>query len=126
MFPARETPAEARGMIDAWIAAHGGVRRFQRGESTDFVYLQRWLYLRGYVLSAAKGSFYLRRGDGDRRQAKWREVIVLVDTLRVGEGLQTIQAPCSTGPVTDQATPSRPPLVSACAGQISEFAADRA
>lgn len=87
----RQVPQELRTMIDAWLAANGGPRRFRRGESSDFVFLQRWLYGRGYVLSSAKGSFFLRNGHGDPRQVKWPEVIAVVDTLRAAEGLETLR-----------------------------------
>lgn len=90
-FPVRQVPADIRTMVDAWLAAHGGARRFARGESSDFFALQRWLLRRGYVLSSTKGAFFLRRGDGERQRTTWREVIALVDVLRVGEGLETIQ-----------------------------------
>lgn len=88
--PVRRVPPDIRRMIDAWLAAHGGPRRFERGESADFFALQRWLLCRGYALSAAKGTFYVRPIDGERQQMKWREVIELVDTLRAAHGMETI------------------------------------
>lgn len=89
-FPVRRVPEDIRRMIDAWLATHGGPRRFQRGESADFFALQRWLLCRGYVLSASKGSFFVRPVGGERQQMKWRQVIELVDTLRAAHGLETI------------------------------------
>lgn len=78
-------------MVKAWVAAHGGPRRFPRGESTDFFAVQAWLHQRGIGLSSVKGSYWIRRGDGaPRRQAKWRDVIALVDRLRVEEGREPI------------------------------------
>lgn len=78
-------------MVKAWVAAHGGPRRFPRGESTDFFAVQAWLHQRGIGLSSIKGSYWIRRGDGaPRRQAKWRDVIALVDRLRVEEGREPI------------------------------------
>lgn len=89
-FPVRRMPVEIRRMIDAWLTTHGGPRRFQRGESADFYYLQSWLRSRGYALSASKGSFFIRPIDGERQQVKWREVIELVDMLRAAHGMETI------------------------------------
>ena len=78
-------------MVTAWVAVHGGPRRFPRGESTDFFAVQAWLYRRGIVLSSMKGAFWIRRGEGaPRKQAKWRDVIDLVDRLRLKEGREPI------------------------------------
>lgn len=77
-----------QAMVECWTAVHGLPRRFQRGESTDFFYVQGWLYKRDYALSASKGKFTIQSADRSWHGLSWRQVIELVDELRCHEGLE--------------------------------------
>lgn len=77
-----------QAMVDSWIARNGCARRFLPGESVDFFAIQSWLQRRGHALSAVKGRFVLESKGRSRRNLLWREIIDLVDDLRVAEGLE--------------------------------------
>lgn len=77
-------------MVQDWIAQNG-VRRFDRGDMTDYYHLTNWLRERGYGLSTVSNSYRLTNGSGRPRQTTWAGVIALVDKLRLAEGLQPIR-----------------------------------
>jgi hypothetical protein len=77
-------------MVQDWIAQNG-VRRFERGDMTDYYHLTNWLRERGYHLSQVSSKYFLRDGQGRPRQMTWDKVIALVDNLRRAEGLQPIR-----------------------------------
>lgn len=79
-----------RDMVDAWLKAHGGPRRFRTGDSTDLVYLQNWLYQRGYLVFSTANAFFVRVMDGKPKRMRRRELIAFVDKLRASEGLKPI------------------------------------
>jgi hypothetical protein len=83
--------APHQDLVNAWLAAHGGPRRFGRGESTDFFTIQRWLKMYGFVLSSREGSYFVRASDDECKKLKWPQVIDLVDTIRAATGLETIR-----------------------------------
>ncbi len=77
-----------RAMVECWTARNGLPRRFQPGESLDFYAVQAWLQRRGYALGAVKGRFAILSPGKNRHGLSWRQVIELVDELRVAEGLE--------------------------------------
>lgn len=77
-------------MVQDWIAQNG-VRRFERGDMTDYYHLTNWLRERGYHLSQVSAKYFLRDGQGRPRKMTWDKVIAIVDNLRRAEGLQPIR-----------------------------------
>ncbi|MBW8636968.1 hypothetical protein K1W69_07190 [Hoeflea sp. WL0058] len=78
-------------LVESWLSAHGGPRRFPAGTSSDYFGVQRFLEERGYTLTQVASKFTLSSGKGRPRTLSWRDVIELVDTLRSAEGLPTFR-----------------------------------
>jgi hypothetical protein len=84
-------------LVARWLAEHGGPRRFARGDSASPESLAAFLEARGYLITAPDWpanlkSCLLRKvgARGRPRAIKPREVIALVDEMRLAEGLEPI------------------------------------
>lgn len=71
----------------------GLVRRFEPGESGEYIHIQTWLSQRGYVLSTVRHGYHIRQSGvrGAPKRMTWAQVVSFVDGLRVGEGLQPLR-----------------------------------
>lgn len=79
---------------EEWLAAHGGPRRFQRGDTSDLYHLKYWLASRGWEL-IVKTSLCTLSKTGVRRQPKimtQAKVLQIVDEIRIAEGLEPMSA----------------------------------
>lgn len=85
------TDPQTFDLVQTWLAAHSGPRRFPAGTSSDYFGVQRYLQERGYTLTQVASKYTVSSGRGRPRTLAWREVIDLVDTLRSAEGLPTFR-----------------------------------
>ncbi|MBK3745192.1 helix-turn-helix domain-containing protein [Paraburkholderia aspalathi] len=65
-----------------------GVRRFERGVSSDSDNVKAYLAEFGIELQRLRGRYWLRQGSGKLRVTDWNGVIRRVDELRIAQGLQ--------------------------------------
>lgn len=76
-------------LVADYLKKHGA-RRFERGFSTDYSYLQIFLRDRGFSLSMQANAPYLAKGSARPRKVSWQEVWKVVDKFRADEGLTPI------------------------------------
>lgn len=80
--------------VKAYVERNG-VRRFEAGASTDYVFLKAFLAERGFVLSTYRNqSTFIITSEGQRGRPKpmtWAKVIAFVDKLRQDEGREPIK-----------------------------------
>lgn len=83
-------------MVEDWLKANGGARRFQRGESADPLAVQAWLRERGVdcngVSRTCGAAYKVSRGSGAAKRMSWADVLAMVDKMRRAEGLQPFVA----------------------------------
>ena len=72
-------------LVEDWVK-QGKVRRFERGETTDYFAIVRYLEERGFKLSMKHSRYFLANGRGRPRQCDWSDVLAVVDKFRVAEG----------------------------------------
>lgn len=72
-------------LVEDWVK-QGKVRRFERGETTDYFAIGRYLEERGFKLSMKHSRYFLVNGRGRPRQCDWSDVLAVVDKFRVAEG----------------------------------------
>ncbi|KAB2761726.1 hypothetical protein F9L00_12715 [Brucella anthropi] len=80
-------------LIDQYIAAKG-VRRFDQGVSASYESVQRFLLARGYDMRRVQSTYAMKKAGkpGLGKRMAWHKVVVLVDELRIAEGLEPLAA----------------------------------
>jgi hypothetical protein len=76
-------------MIADWVAKNG-VRRFERGFSTDYSYLKDYLVKHDIVLKMVRNDCFISKGPGRPRKVGWTKVWQMVDDFRTADGLEPI------------------------------------
>lgn len=78
-------------LVQGWLAQNGGARRFETGASGDELAMRSYLRDRGYETNYRQGKLFLM-GRGRPRALTYKDMVALVDDLRVAEGLMRIAA----------------------------------
>lgn len=78
-------------LIDEYVARKG-VRRFERGVSSGYDALQRFLYEHGYDMRRIQTTYALKKigQKGLGKRMGWIKLIAFVDDLRMAEGLEPL------------------------------------
>jgi hypothetical protein len=85
-----DTGASDAELVQGWLAMNGP-RRFERGASGDEMAMRSYLHARGYETTYRQGKLYLI-GRGRPRLLTYKDLVAVVDEIRVSEGLQRIAA----------------------------------
>ena len=89
-LPASASPQVTSAMIAAYIAAHG-IRRFERGASSDLVHLKNFAAERGFeVLFTQRGTtpYVIKGGRGRPRSVSRAGLFAFFDEMRIAEGFE--------------------------------------
>lgn len=76
-------------MVADWIAKNG-IRRFERGFSTDYSYLKDYLEKHGISLKMVRNDVFISKGAGRPKKVGWSKVWQMVDEFRLAAGLEPI------------------------------------
>lgn len=79
-------------MIADWLARNGGARRFERGESSEYFQIQKFLEERGYTFAKVASRLTIGFAGGRKKSVSWAQAIDFVDKIRRQEGLQPFKA----------------------------------
>ncbi len=79
-------------MVQDWLDKNGGARKFGTRETTDPWLIREFLRDRGIIAKVCKSKWSVSNGLGRPRVVTWRDIMGIVDKIRLEEGLQPFVA----------------------------------
>lgn len=78
-------------LINDWIVKNGGARRFERGTSSNFNFIQYYLLGQGIEVIRWRGRYRITKPKSRAKVCGEKELFNLVDEVRIAEGKQPLQ-----------------------------------